>query len=406
MMRNWIAVALLSASWMWGLEYYTPANGWLWSIALITAVLLLAEIPRRLACRVDVMIAMVLATPALWMLPWPYRAIPLGLVLGLLPFAIGDAPRFICATGWGTVRAAVILAAQAIALQVYSLLTARCHDLPWPGPSLVAMIARLLGAKASADGADVVIFSTSGPQRLGATWQFAFDPVTLGILVGSVVLVTLWAWEDRRPTESSNGGHSIHGWLEKAGPVFLAIALWVPIRMGLLLGLFLHREMRAPEGLKLTVMNQFFSPWVLGVVSLGAVVSLAFWVRRREAGVQPPEQGQPSQTAGLRQGVLAAIALVAMAGAATTLLVVDPVGSCSSNATPSGNPRIGPMTPIPSATIRRTATRPSMITAGSTSKWLDCRTTRPSTRLGLPLATCWSSRHRPNPIPLPKLRPF
>jgi len=30
MTRHWIAAALLSVSWMWGLEYYTVANGWLW----------------------------------------------------------------------------------------------------------------------------------------------------------------------------------------------------------------------------------------------------------------------------------------------------------------------------------------------------------------------------------------
>ena len=326
MTRNWIAVALLGAAWMWGLEYYTPANGWLWSIALAGAVLLSAGLPRRLPCRVDVLIALVTALPAMWLLPWPHRAVPIGLALGLLPFAIGNAPQFLRSTGWGAVRTAIILAGQATAIQAYSLLTARCHDLPWPCRCLVAMIARLVGAEAALDGARVVIFSTSGPQRLGATWQLVLDPVTAMILAGSLVLVSLWAWEDYRPGELNAARRSFRQWLEMVGLVFLAIGLWIPIRLGLVLGLFLHREMRAPEELKLTVMNQFFSPWVLSVVSLGAIASLAWWVRRREIDELPPQPEEPAQTVAPGRHVFAAMVLVVIAGIATTLLTIDPVG--------------------------------------------------------------------------------
>jgi uncharacterized protein DUF4350 len=326
MMRNWLAVALLSASWMWGLEYYTASNGWLWAIALIAGGLLLAESPRRLPCRTNAAIAALLALPTLWLLPWPHGAIPLALVLGLLPLIFPNAPQRICSLGWGAVQAAVILAGQAIVLRAYALLTARCHDLPWPGPSLVAIMARLLGADASADGAEVAIFSTSGLQRLGATWELVLDPVTLGLLAGAVLLVTLWNWEDRTPTGLSGIRHWALPWLADLGYVSLAIGLWIPIRLGLLLGLFLHREMRAPEELKLTVMNQFFSPWVLVGMSLGAVASLAYWVRRR-----PPEslgaRAEPtSEVSNWRELGIAALTTVVLAAAATALLVLEPVG--------------------------------------------------------------------------------
>ncbi len=130
MMRTWIAVAVLAASWMWGLDSFTGTNGWLWSVLLLSGVLMSAESPRRTPCRVDVLIAVLLALPTLWILQWPYRAIPFGFVLGLILLAMGNTPRWSEALGWGLVRSAAILAAQAVALRAYALLTSRCHDLP------------------------------------------------------------------------------------------------------------------------------------------------------------------------------------------------------------------------------------------------------------------------------------
>ncbi len=345
MMRALVALALLSVAWMWGLEYYTLPNGWLWSMAIVASVALVAEPPRRRPSPIDARIAAALALPALWILSWPYRAIPLGLVLGLLPFAVGPAPRFLSAAGWGAVRSAVILSGQAIAIQAYSLLTARLHDLPWPCPPLVAMIARLQGAEASADGAEVAIFSTSGPQRLAVTWQLVLDPVTPSLLAGAIVLVALWTWEDADPAESAGAGFPARRWLKQTGLVLLAIGLWMPFRLALLIGLFLHRQMRAPEELKSTVMNQFFSPWVLGAFSIGAVASLAFWMRRGktenlsptgQAGIPqaetvgrtqgPARPGGPAPAATLKRRVLAAILLSSLVGGATALLQIDPVG--------------------------------------------------------------------------------
>ncbi|NLS97739.1 MAG: hypothetical protein GXX96_36830 [Planctomycetaceae bacterium] len=319
MMRIWIAVALLGASWMWGLGYYSGASGWLWSVLLLAGIALSAERPRRIPCRVNALLAIAAALPALWIVSWPYRAVPLLLVLGLTPLALGNVSQWIIAAGWGMVRSALVLGGQALALRGYALLTARCHDLPWPGPLLVAMSAKLVGADASADGTNVAIFSTSGPQRLGATWELVLDPVTAALFGGAAVLVCLWGWEDR--------SREFRRWLGRIGWLVLAFAIWIPVRLGLLLGLFLHREMRAPEDLKLTVMNQFFSPWVLTIVGLGAVVSLAWWVRREQAEAEPEEDEQPLCSAETRKRVVAAAAAVVAVGLATTLLVIDPVGS-------------------------------------------------------------------------------
>lgn len=327
MTRNWIGVALLSASWMWGLEYYTKPNGWLWAIAVVAAVLLLAETPRRLPCRISAAIAVLLTLPTLWLLPWPHRAISLCLVAGLLPLAFASSPQKLRSFGWGAVRSAIILAGQAAVLRGYMLVTARCHDLPGPGPALVAFLSRLLGADASADGPQVIIFSTSGPQRVGITWELVFDPVTVGLLAGAVVLVTLWNWEDQPFTDMPGKRHWSLPWLTVVARAFLAVGLWIPIRLALLIGLFLHREMRAAEELRLTVMNQFFSPWVLGVVSMGAVASLAYWIRREPRGTIHEEVQPPSEFSNRRDLTSSALAMVLLVAVGTAFLVLEPVGS-------------------------------------------------------------------------------
>ena len=327
MMRNWIAVALLSASWMWGLEFYIPTNGWTWSLAIIAAILLLATSPRRLPCRTNAAIAAVLTLPTLWMISWPYGAIPLFLILGLLPLSLPNAPQRIRALGWGSVRTTAILAGQAIVLRAYIWWTARSHDLPEPGPTLVAWVARLLGADASTNGSEVAIFSTSGLQRLGATWELLLDPVTVCLLAGAIVLVSLWAWEDQTPRRAKARLDSFRPWLRNAGCVLLTVLLWIPVRLGLLIGLFLHREMRAPDELKLTVMNQFFSPWVLALVSLGAVALLAWLVRHEPLDPSDEDPEQAPSPSGLRSLAISAATVVALVALATTLLVVDPVGT-------------------------------------------------------------------------------
>ena len=318
-------MALLSASWMWGLEYYTESNGWLWAIAVLAAIPLLAESPRRLPCRVNVAIAALLALPTLWLLPWPYGAVSLCLASGLLPLAFTDPPERLRSLGWGAVRTAMILAGQAVVMRAYALWTARSHDLPQPGPALLAALARLLGAEASANGSNVTIFSTSGPQRLGATWELVFDPVTVGVLAGAIVLVAVWAWEDR--TSRSEQRRWSQPWLANIGRIVLAVVLWIPIRLAVLLGLFLHREMRAPEELKLTVMNQFFSPWVLAIASIGAVACLAYWIRRRPADLPHGEGKSPLAPSDLRHIVVTPLLVFVLIAVGTVLLSIEPIGS-------------------------------------------------------------------------------
>ena len=85
--------------------------------------------------------------------------------------------------------------------------------------------------------------------------------------------------------------------------------------------------MRAADELKLTVMNQFFSPWVLAAAGLGAVAFLTCMVRRESSERADRETANPPE-APIARGLFASTAaVVALAALATTLLLLDPVGT-------------------------------------------------------------------------------
>ena len=54
MIRTWLGIAILAASWLPGLGYYEPANRLLWLAMVILGTVLLdasdVRLPRRLVC--------------------------------------------------------------------------------------------------------------------------------------------------------------------------------------------------------------------------------------------------------------------------------------------------------------------------------------------------------------------
>ena len=92
MKRTWIAMVLLAGSWLFGLSYYHAANGWLWAAAVAGAVVLLSGTSRLRPRRPFALAAIVLLLPALWVMRWPFKAVPLlvagGLALHLAPIPV------------------------------------------------------------------------------------------------------------------------------------------------------------------------------------------------------------------------------------------------------------------------------------------------------------------------------
>ena len=197
MIRLWIGTALLAGSWLLGLDYFYPASPWAWLAAVVAAVVLLGDtdsvavsLGERRSWRLDAA-SLALLLPAVWFAPWPYRAAPLLMVLGLalqlLPIRKRWSDRLAC----GAVAAGVVLLVQALALELYASHTAWSHELPWPLPDLLGGIAGLLGIDAAADGSSVVMHSMRQVHRLAATWELLLDPATLLFFVGGLTMLAL-----------------------------------------------------------------------------------------------------------------------------------------------------------------------------------------------------------------------
>ena len=88
MIRLWIGTALLAGSWLLGLGYFYPANPWAW---LGSGRRRRRAAGRNRRCQAVAAsqltaldaVTLALLLPAVWFAPWPYRAAPLLIVLGL-----------------------------------------------------------------------------------------------------------------------------------------------------------------------------------------------------------------------------------------------------------------------------------------------------------------------------------
>ena len=270
MIGAWIAAALLAVSWLLGLGYYQPPNWVAYALVVALGSILLAARPVRLPENRQIAVALLMLIPAVWFMPWPYRTGPLLIVVGLavqLAPVVRPWPRPL---GWGAVRAGVVLLGQSLAMLAYSSHVARSHDLPWPFPSLLGAIASLSGAEVAVHGNTLSIHSAREIHHLAAGWELLLDPATFCFFVGGVILIGL------------SLGNAVCGaerwleWLRLVRRLALVTALWLPLRAGLLMSLYLHRALRADPSEPLTVMNQFLSPWVLLLLLAGPVL-LAWW---------------------------------------------------------------------------------------------------------------------------------
>lgn len=316
MTRYWVAVALLALSWLLGVDLLAPAHPLAAVVAVCGGVLLLAEAPRRDLSRREAAAAglMLLAAATFW--PWPYRGGLLLAGLGLIPAATGlQRPRWPRALAAGALRAGFVLIAQSAALWAYLRLTARTHDLPGPLAAAVGTLARALGIDAAVDGATVALGNLAGPQRLGATWELVLDPATVAFWAGGAVLLALVAWQ---------AAAGPRRWAQRLGLLTLAVAAWLPVRTALVIALLMHRQLRATDAWQRLLMNQFFSPWVLGTLLAGAVVLAARFTGRPLTALPPPDSPpqRPRRTYGLVPAMIfLAAAMVAWA------VYWDPIGS-------------------------------------------------------------------------------
>jgi len=278
--RPWIGIALLGISWLLGLDYYETASPWSQAIVLILGIWMLTAGERTNPFRATreaypelTLAILLLLLPVVWWTPWPYRLSPLLIVAGLVMERVPCARRLLRPVAAAWVMGGVILLVQSVVLTLYAAVTARNHDLPGALVKLLAGFCWLVGIDAAGDGPMLVVQSMRQSHRLAISWDMVFDPATLMFLVGGLAWITI----DAGRLNSIRLRWAEWGWT--LGRFALIVAAWLPIRMLILLALYLHRAGVSEWNLPLHVMNQFLSPWVL-MILLAAPILLAWrWVR-------------------------------------------------------------------------------------------------------------------------------
>ena len=273
MRRVWIGLAFLSASWLPGLGLYRDPNWIAWSALVVLGTGFLLGFPVYRPARSDSAIAAALLIVPLLLAPWPHRGAVLLLLIGLLLAAAPIPRRWPGQVGAAALTAGSILVVQASAMLAYEVVTARSHELPWRLPEILYAVARLLGIHASLDGTTLGLHSIRRLHLLGATWELLLDPATFAFLVGGVTLLCL------DPTRRR---------LRSTAVLVVSVVLWLPIRSGLLIAVYLHRALRTGYDTPLVLMNQFWSTPVHLLLLAGPVLLALRFISDRTSN--PGEQ--------------------------------------------------------------------------------------------------------------------
>ena len=254
MTRLWTAIALLAGSWLLGLGYLQPPEHLAWGAAVAAAVPLLAHVPVRLPPARELVLAMALLAPSLWLMPFPYKAIPLLLLAGAAAHVVPVPRAWPRALGRGAVATAAVLLAQALAIRAYEAMTARRHELPIPLARVLGYLLPLLGLDAAVDGASLAIRSVQQTLRIPATWELLLDPATVCFLAGGLAALALASGGAQR-------GGTRAAALRPAASLLAVACLWAPARAGLLVAIILQRTLRADAAAAPNVGSVFVNAW-------------------------------------------------------------------------------------------------------------------------------------------------
>ena len=320
-------MALLSASWLFGLSCYHDAQWLVWAIfvAAGTGLFIGVDIrrpttvesgaPAVLICnpqdafRQSEAAGAVMLLPAIYLAPWPYRAAPLLILVGIVLRAVPIPRRWPKVFASALILAGIILLAQSLAILGYEYITAKSHELSWPWPGLLYAISRLLGFRTALDGTNLALYSPRIVHLLGATWELLLDPATFSFLVGGIMMLCLSPFllshgclsaESRGITQPQ--GKQKWRLVNRLAALVILTAAWLFVRAAVFISIFMHRALRTEYDEELALMEQFWNPWLLSIFLLGPVL-LSLRFLHTPFGGQPPRLSAQADVGALEPGV-------------------------------------------------------------------------------------------------------
>jgi hypothetical protein len=269
MIRTWIGLALLSASWLFGLDFYHDALWSAWAVLVVLGTLFLTDQCKFTNNRATW--GVFCGIPAVYIAPWPWRIMPLLMILGMLLVKAPIPRDWPKRLGHTCILSSVLLLFQSLAVEVYTVLTARSHELPLGITKALAALVRYLGIQAAADGSTLAMHTMRAVHRLGATWELFLDIPTLCFLIGGIVLLILNQWNQKRPGHRKPNTMIV---------LIMCIVLWLPLRSLLLITVMMHRALRTEYAVEFDLMWMFWYPWVHLLLLIGPVLLARRFVHR------------------------------------------------------------------------------------------------------------------------------
>jgi hypothetical protein len=320
----WMGLAFLSTSWLFALGYYHPVDYAAWVATLALGVLCLLGGPVRPHSRPTVIVgALLLSLPSLFLLPQPYRTAVALLAAGLAfqlvvrPTNVARWSSIFTRAAGAFLSAGSILLAQAVAIRCYTGLTARSHELVVPLPQLLAVTARAVGIDAAQHENTISMHSMRRIHQLAATWELFLDPVTFCFLVGVLAVFAWFIWQ---------GLWNRRQLLVGLGVLAAGMLIWLPLRSGALMALYLHDVLRTDYGATLDGPEVFWNSWLHLALLAGPVAICWRFLPRAVAAAPSAGSDEVARTAPHRR-TFAAPAMFAAAAVLVTFGVVwQPVG--------------------------------------------------------------------------------
>src|SRR5258706_12052982 len=148
---------------------------------------------------------------------------------------------------------------------------------------MLKMVTAELDIDADVVGTMLIMSSMRKTHPLGASWELLLDPATFAFLMGGVGFLIVRSWGRAR---ASLRWEALP---RQIGLLALAVILWLPVRVGIHLALYLHRVLRTDFDTPLSVMNQFWSNWFQVVLLIGPAL-LAWRISQLNAAIVEPAE--------------------------------------------------------------------------------------------------------------------
>ena len=272
MRTTWIGLILLSASWLWGLEYTHDAQPGVWLIMVALGVVMIRSERQTTLSSKQAWLGLLMTLPACLGLPGVYRIGAVVVTLAWLLWALPLPPHI---KRWGDrlLASGLVLLVQALALIVFFHLTARNHILPGFLRQTMTSLATAVGLEAVLDGRYLAVHTMRQIFPLNLSWDLVLGPAGWAWLVGGLTYLMM---------EQRTGRLT----------VVLSLLVWMPMQSLIQIAWLIQRALRTGYDDPVTIMAPFWNPWVqlLLLLGLGWVLLLS---RPREKTIESVTPLQP-----------------------------------------------------------------------------------------------------------------